>query len=140
MSGGAYYAPTIIAGLDAHSRVVREEIFGPVLAVLPFEDEDELVFQANDSVYGLACGIWTENARRAWRLARRIDAGTVWINTYKQFSISTPFGGWKHSGLGLEKGRHGVRAYMRQKSVYWGLSDFPLPWAGSEVSRTKRDV
>ncbi|MFG2769903.1 aldehyde dehydrogenase family protein [Streptomyces sp. NPDC048350] len=127
---GAYYLPTVIDGLPNSSRTCQEEIFGPVLVALPYEDEDDLVRQANDSVYGLACGIWTRDARAAWRLARRIDAGTVWINTYKQFSASTPFSGWKESGLGTEKGRDAIRAYQRQKSLYWGTSDAPLPWAG----------
>ncbi|BCK73019.1 aldehyde dehydrogenase [Streptomyces libani subsp. rufus] len=126
---GAYYLPTVLDGLPNSARTCQEEIFGPVLVALPFDDEDDLVRQANDSVYGLACGIWTRDHRAAWRLARRIDAGTVWINTYKQFSASTPFGGMKDSGLGREKGRDGIRAYQRQKSLYWGLSDAPLPWA-----------
>ncbi|MFF4758447.1 aldehyde dehydrogenase family protein [Streptomyces sp. NPDC001292] len=126
---GAYYLPTVIDGLPNSARVCQEEIFGPVLVALPYEDEDHLVQQANDSVYGLACGIWTRDARAAWRLARRIEAGTVWINTYKQFSISTPFGGMKDSGLGTEKGRDLIRAYQRQKSLYWGTEATPLPWA-----------
>ncbi|HEX7006867.1 MAG TPA: aldehyde dehydrogenase [Alphaproteobacteria bacterium] len=126
---GFFFQPTILAGLSNSARVCQEEIFGPVLCVLPFRDEDDLVAQANDSVYGLACGIWTESYRRALRVARRIEAGTVWINTYKFFSISTPFGGVKESGLGREKGRLGIRRYMRQKSLYWGLNDTPLPWA-----------
>ncbi|WP_299534293.1 aldehyde dehydrogenase family protein [uncultured Streptomyces sp.] len=126
---GAYYLPTVLAGLPNTSRTCQEEIFGPVLAVLPYDDEDDLVRQANDSVYGLACGIWTRDARAAWRIARRVEAGTVWINTYKQFSASTPFSGWKDSGLGTEKGRDAIRAYQRQKSLYWGTSDAPLPWA-----------
>lgn len=126
---GAYYLPTVLDGLPNSSRTCQEEIFGPVLVALPFDDEDDLVRQANDSVYGLACGIWTRDARAAWRLARRIDAGTVWINTYKQFSAATPFTGWKESGLGTEKGRDAIRAYQRQKSLYWGTSDAPLPWA-----------
>ncbi|MEU7635280.1 MULTISPECIES: aldehyde dehydrogenase family protein [unclassified Streptomyces] len=127
---GAYYLPTVIDRLPNSARACQEEIFGPVLIALPYEDEDDLVRQANDSVYGLACGIWTRDHRAAWRLARRIDAGTVWINTYKQFSIATPFGGMKDSGLGTEKGRDAIRAYQRQKSLYWGTSDAPLPWAG----------
>ncbi|MFF2810267.1 aldehyde dehydrogenase [Streptomyces sp. NPDC058000] len=127
---GAYYLPTVIDRLPNSARACQEEIFGPVLIALPYEDEDDLVRQANDSVYGLACGIWTRDHRAAWRLARRIDAGTVWINTYKQFSISTPFSGMKDSGLGTEKGRDAIRAYQRQKSLYWGTSDAPLPWAG----------
>ncbi|MFJ9417171.1 aldehyde dehydrogenase family protein [Streptomyces sp. NPDC101227] len=127
---GAYYLPTVIDRLPNTARVCQEEIFGPVLIALPYDDEDDLVHQANDSVYGLACGIWTRDHRAAWRLARRIDAGTVWINTYKQFSIATPFSGMKDSGLGTEKGRDAIRAYQRQKSLYWGTSDAPLPWAG----------
>ena len=126
---GAYYLPTVIDKLPNTARTCREEIFGPVLVALPYEDEDELVAQANDSDFGLACGIWTRDARAAWRLGRRIDAGTVWINTYKQFSISTPFGGMKESGLGTEKGRDLIRAYQRQKSLYWGTDTAPLPWA-----------
>lgn len=119
----------MIDSLPNSARACQEEIFGPVLVALPYEDEDELVAQANDSVYGLACGIWTRDARAAWRLGRRIEAGTVWINTYKQFSISTPFGGMKDSGLGIEKGRDLIRAYQRQKSLYWGTDSTPLPWA-----------
>lgn len=126
---GAYYEPTILAGLSNDAKTCQEEIFGPVLVVLPFDDEDDLVEQANDSVYGLACGIWTQDYRRSWRIARRVDAGMMWINTYKQFSISTPFGGMKLSGLGREKGRQGIREYMVQKSLFWGLADQPLPWA-----------
>jgi acyl-CoA reductase-like NAD-dependent aldehyde dehydrogenase len=126
---GAYYLPTVLDGLPNTSRTCQEEIFGPVLVALPYDDEDDLVRQANDSVYGLACGIWTRDARAAWHLARRIEAGTVWINTYKQFSASTPFSGWKDSGLGTEKGRDAIRAYQRQKSLYWGTSASPLPWA-----------
>ncbi|MFI0356851.1 aldehyde dehydrogenase [Actinomadura sp. 9N407] len=128
---GAYYLPTILDGVPNDAAICQEEIFGPVLVALPFEDEADLVVQANASVYGLACGIWTGDYRRAWRVARRIDAGTVWINTYKQFSISTPFGGFKESGLGREKGRDGIRGYMRQKSLYWGLDESPLPWANA---------
>lgn len=130
LSGGAFYLPTILTGVDNTAQVCREEIFGPVLVAMPFDNEDDLVVQANDSVYGLACGIWTRDLRRAWRLARRIEAGTIWINTYKQFSISTPFGGFKESGLGREKGREGIRGYMQQKSVYLGTNEAPLPWAG----------
>jgi betaine-aldehyde dehydrogenase len=126
---GAFYEPTIIDGLPNTAAACQEEIFGPVLTVLSFKDEDDLVEQANDSVYGLACGLWTADYRQAWRVARRIEAGTVWVNTYKQFSVSTPFGGMKESGLGREKGRAGIAAYSRQKSIYWGLDEAPHPWA-----------
>lgn len=128
--GGAYYLPTILDGLPNSAAICQEEVFGPVLVALPFDDEADLVAQANDTVFGLACGIWTADYRRAWRLARQVQAGTVWINTYKQFSASTPFGGVKDSGLGREKGREWIRSYMHQKALYWGLDPDPLPWAG----------
>jgi betaine-aldehyde dehydrogenase len=130
---GAFLLPTILAGLKNDSATCQEEIFGPVLVVLPFDDEDDLIAQANDSVYGLASGIWTGDYRRAWRVARRLDAGQVWINTYKQLSIATPFGGMKDSGVGREKGRQGIRQYMHQKSLYWGLKEDPLPWAATSA-------
>lgn len=130
LQGGAFYEPTILAGVSNSDAICQQEIFGPVAVILPFDDEADLIAQANDSVFGLACGIWTADYRRAWRLARAIAAGTVWINTYKQFSISTPFSGLKESGLGTEKGRDGIRSYMRQKSIYMDLSGAPIPWAG----------
>ncbi|MFC5695437.1 aldehyde dehydrogenase [Pseudomonas sp. GCM10022186] len=127
---GYFYTPTIIEGLSNDARLCQEEVFGPVLVAMPFTDEAELVEQANDSCYALAAGIWTRDFQRAWQLGRAVQAGTVWINTYKQFSISTPFGGWRDSGLGREKGRLGILQYMEQKSLYWGLNQQPLAWAG----------
>jgi betaine-aldehyde dehydrogenase len=121
LADGAYYAPTVIAGLTNAATVCQEEIFGPVLCVLPFEDDADLLRQANDSIYGLAAGIWTADFRRAWRIARALHAGTVWVNTYKQLSIATPFGGFKDSGIGREKGIGGLRLYQQVKSVYFGL-------------------
>jgi betaine-aldehyde dehydrogenase len=118
---GAFYRPTVIDGLAASATVCREEIFGPVLVALPFEGEDDLIAKVNDSVYGLACGIWTESYKRAWRVARAVEAGTVWINTYKQLSIAATFGGFKQSGIGREKGLSGLRLYQQAKSLYWGL-------------------
>jgi len=120
-ANGSYFLPTVIDGLDNSARAVREEIFGPVLAILTFRDEDDLVEQANDSDYGLACGIWTADYRRAWRIARAIDAGTVWINSYKILSIANPFGGFHASGLGREKGIEGLRSYQASKSIFFGL-------------------
>ena len=126
---GAYYRPTIISGLDNSAATCREEIFGPVLVVMPFEDECDVIAKSNDNDYGLACGIWSKDAPKCWRVAHGIRAGTVWINTYKQFSISTPFGGDGASGMGREKGRAGLRAYQRQKSIYQDLTGMPHPWA-----------
>ncbi len=127
---GYYYTPTIIEGVSNEQRICQEEIFGPVLVAMPFDNEDDLIRQANDSVYALAAGIWTRDYKRAWRIGRAVQAGNVWINTYKQFSISTPFGGWRDSGLGREKGRLGILQYMEQKAMYWGMNEQPLPWAG----------
>jgi acyl-CoA reductase-like NAD-dependent aldehyde dehydrogenase len=92
-----------------------------VLCTLPFDDEEDLLAQANDSVYGLAAGIWTADYRRAWRVARQLEAGSVWINTYKQLSISTPFGGFKQSGIGREKGITGLRLYQQSKGIYFAM-------------------
>ena len=127
---GNYYLPTIIEGLTNDQRICQEEIFGPVLVAMPFDNEEDLIAQANDSIYALAAGIWTRDYKKAWRFGRAVQAGNVWINTYKQLSISTPFGGWRDSGLGREKGRLGILQYMEQKSMYWGLNEEPLPWAG----------
>lgn len=126
---GYYYRPTILEGVKNSDQICQQEIFGPVLVAMPFDGEEELIAQANDSVYALAAGIWTRDYKRAWRIGRAVQAGTVWINTYKQFSISTPFGGWRDSGLGREKGRLGILQYMEQKSLYWGLNEQPLAWA-----------
>jgi acyl-CoA reductase-like NAD-dependent aldehyde dehydrogenase len=126
---GSYYLPTVIEGLPNSARMCREEIFGPVLALLPWQDEDDLIAQCNDNDYGLASGIWTRDHKAAWRIGRALQTGTVWVNTYKLFSISTPFSGVKMSGYGQEKGRLGILHYTRQKSFYWGLNEAPLPWA-----------
>lgn len=121
LADGAFFLPTIIAGLGNQATCVREEIFGPVLCVLPFDDEADLIEQANDSLYGLAGGVWTGNYQRARRVARALQTGLVWINTYKQLSIATPFGGFKESGIGREKGVTGIRLYQQSKGLYWSM-------------------
>lgn len=123
---GAFYLPTVIDGLPASAASCQEEAFGPVLVALPFKDEADLVAQANGTAFGLACGIWTENFQRAWRMGRALEAGSVWINTYKQSVTSTPFGGFKNSGIGREKGIDGLRLYAQIKSMYFGLHAQPL--------------
>jgi acyl-CoA reductase-like NAD-dependent aldehyde dehydrogenase len=133
---GYYYLPTVVTGLSNEARLCRDEVFGPVLAVLPFDDEDALIAAANASSYGLAAGVWTRDFPKAWRVARALQTGTVWINTYKQFSIATPFGGVKDSGLGREKGREGIRAYQAQKALYVDLTGKPHPWAAGTVAAT----
>lgn len=126
---GSYYLPTVMEGLPNSARMCQEEIFGPVLALLPWSDEADLIAQCNDNVYGLAAGIWSRDYKTVWRLGRALQTGTVWVNTYKVFSVSTPFGGVKMSGTGREKGRLGILEYTSQKSYYWGLNEAPLPWS-----------
>ena len=128
LQSGHYFEPTIIEGLTNQAHVCQEEIFGPVLVVIPFDDETSLIHDANDSIYGLAAGIWTQDYTRAFKLADTLDVGTVWINTYKVFSISTPFGGFKDSGLGREKGLESLKAYMQQKSIFLALNPQPNRW------------
>lgn len=130
---GSYYLPTVLTGVSNKARICREEVFGPVVVILPFSDEADVIAQGQDNDYGLACGIWSKDFPKCWRVARAINAGTVWVNTYKQFSISAPFGGEKDSGMGREKGREGIHAYMAQKSIYVDTTGEPLPWAASTL-------
>ncbi len=129
LAQGSYYLPTIFEGLPNTAQLCREEVFGPVLVLLPWTVEADLIAQCNDNDYGLASGVWTEDYKSAWRIGKALHTGTVWVNTYKQFSSSTPFGGVKMSGTGREKGVLGIREYMTQKSYYWGMNDAPLAWA-----------
>lgn len=124
---GAFYMPTVINGLEPGATACQTEAFGPVLVALPFANEAELIEQANGTAFGLACGIWTENFRKGWRIGRALEAGSVWVNTYKQSVTSTPFGGFKDSGLGREKGLDGMRLYAQVKSMYFGLQEAPFP-------------
>jgi betaine-aldehyde dehydrogenase len=123
LAKGAFYLPTIVAGITNKSTIAQQEIFGPVLCAMPFDNEDDLIQQANDVPYGLASGIWTADYKRAWRVARALEAGMVWINTYKQFSTAAPFGGCKDSGLGREKGLQGIRTYQQVKTMFWSMSE-----------------
>ncbi len=132
LSEGAYYRPTILAVRSNADRIAQEEIFGPVAVVIPFNDERDLIEQANDTVYGLACGIWAEDYRRALRVARAVRAGTVWINTYKTISPAMPFGGFGDSGMGRECGLEGIRPYQGTKSYYLNLNPAPVNWPPSQ--------
>jgi len=125
---GAYFEPTVIALPNNSAQVAQEEIFGTVAVVLRFTDEDDLVAQANDTVFGLAAGIWTRDYKCALRVARRIRAGTIWINSYKQTAVNMPFGGFKQSGLWRECGVEGLRYYQETKSVYLSLANRATHW------------
>jgi aldehyde dehydrogenase (NAD+) len=115
---GWFVEPTIFGGVHNRMRIAQEEVFGPVLAVIPFKDEDEAIAVGNDVVYGLAAGVWTQNVRRALRMAERLQAGTVWINTYRAVSYLSPFGGYQRSGIGRESGRGMIKEYLQVKSVW----------------------
>jgi aminomuconate-semialdehyde/2-hydroxymuconate-6-semialdehyde dehydrogenase len=116
-SDGCYVQPTILTGLDAAARCVREEIFGPVCHVTPFDDEQEAIALANDTEYGLCAAIWTSDVRRAHRVSARIDAGMVWVNTWFLRDLRTPFGGLKRSGIGREGGAYSIEFYTELKNI-----------------------
>jgi acyl-CoA reductase-like NAD-dependent aldehyde dehydrogenase len=124
--GGYFYEPTVLTDVDNSMRVVREEIFGPVAAVMPFETEEEVARLANDTEYGLAAGIWTSNLSRAHRFAARLEAGTIWINTYRAMSPMSPRQGFKNSGVGIEHGTETIKEYTRLKSVWVNTSEDPV--------------
>ena len=117
--GGKYFVkPTIFTGVDNKMRIAQEEVFGPVLSVIKFKDEDDAVRIANDIAYGLGAGVWTQSVKRAHTMARKIKAGTVWVNTYRAVSFMMPFGGYKASGLGRENGAEAIEGYLQTKSVW----------------------
>jgi aldehyde dehydrogenase (NAD+) len=126
LRNGFFVRPTIIEDVSNDMRIAREEIFGPVLSVLRFRDEEEVVRMANDSDYALAAGVWTKSLSRAHRMATRLDAGTVWVNTYRALSPLSPFGGFKQSGYGKEGGEPVMHEYTRLKSVWVNLSEEPV--------------
>jgi acyl-CoA reductase-like NAD-dependent aldehyde dehydrogenase len=128
--GGYFFTPTIFDDVKNNMRVAQEEIFGPVVSVITFKDEDDLIKQANDTIYGLSAGIWTRDITRAHRFAREIKAGVVWINTFNMFNAASPFGGYKQSGYGREMGRHALDLYTQVKSVWVDLSGRPIGWFG----------
>jgi len=115
---GWFVEPTIFTGVTPEMRIAKEEVFGPVLSVIPFDDEDEAVRIANDTIYGLAAGVWTTSMRRALSMSERLEAGTVWVNTYRAVSYMSPFGGYKRSGIGRESGIEAIREYLQTKSVW----------------------
>ena len=120
---GFWYPPTVLAPVSNDDEAAREEIFGPVVAVIPFEDEEDAIRLANDTVYGLSGSIWTENGAKALRVARRIETGVISINSNTSVRVATPFGGFKQSGVGRELGPHALDHYTEVKNVYISTED-----------------
>ncbi|MGE5098218.1 MAG: aldehyde dehydrogenase [Betaproteobacteria bacterium] len=120
---GLFYKPTILHRAPAASQIMNEEVFGPVLALTPFRDDEEALRVANATRFGLAAGLWTRDVRRAHTMARRLQAGTVWINTYRALTFNSPFGGYKNSGLGRANGMESIEQYLQTKSVWCELSE-----------------
>jgi len=121
--GGQFIEPTIFTDVTPGMRIAREEVFGPVLSIIGFDDEKDAIRIANDTTYGLAAGIWTQNMGRAFRVSSAIKAGTVWVNTYRAVSYMMPFGGMKHSGIGRESGIEALDEYLETKSTWISYSE-----------------
>lgn len=117
-TGGQFIEPTIFTDVRNDMRIAQEEVFGPVLAVIPFEDEADALRIANDIDFGLAAGVWTKDMGCALRMSERLKAGTVWVNTYRAVSYTSPFGGYKQSGIGRESGLEAIKEYLQVKSVW----------------------
>ncbi len=120
---GFWYPPTVLAPVSNEDEAAREEIFGPVVAVIPFDDEEDAIRQANDTPYGLSGSVWTRNGAKALRVARRIETGVISINSNTSVRVATPFGGFKQSGVGRELGPHALDAYTEVKNVYISTED-----------------
>ncbi|SMO38905.1 betaine-aldehyde dehydrogenase [Melghirimyces algeriensis] len=132
LKNGFFVEPTIFDGCDSSMRIVQEETFGPILTIETFKTEEEAVRLANDSIYGLAGGIWTQDVNRAQRVSRKLRMGTVWINDFHPYFPQAPWGGYKQSGIGRELGKAGLEEYTEQKHIFQNLNPQPMHWFGQD--------
>lgn len=126
LGAGQFVEPTIFTGVRNSMRIAQEEVFGPVLAVIPFDDENDAIAIGNDIAYGLAAAVWTRDLKRAMLMTEKLKAGTVWVNNYRATSFTSPFGGYKESGIGRESGTEAIKEYLHTKCV-WISSDLEVP-------------
>ena len=122
---GAFYQPTILVNVNNKMRIAQEEVFGPVLVIIPFHSEEEVIAMANDSEYGLGGGVFTRDINRAFRVARGVETGRMWVNTYNQLPEKAPFGGYKKSGIGRETHAMILNAYTQVKNIFIDLEETP---------------
>jgi betaine-aldehyde dehydrogenase len=130
LQSGFYYLPTLFTGCTADMRIVREEVFGPVISVEKFTTEEEAIHLANDTVYGLSAGFWTRDPDRIYRVSRALRFGTVWINDFNIYFTQAPWGGYKQSGMGRELGKTGLEEYTEIKHIYQNHATKPMNWFG----------
>ncbi|MCM2276333.1 MAG: aldehyde dehydrogenase family protein, partial [Candidatus Didemnitutus sp.] len=126
LGAGQFVEPTIFTGVNNKMRIAQEEVFGPVLCVIPFKDEQDAVRIGNDVLYGLAGAVWTKSLHRAMYVTDKLKAGTVWVNNYRATSYTSPFGGYKRSGIGRESGADAIKEYLETKCV-WISTDLDVP-------------
>ena len=126
LGAGMFIEPTIFTDVKNSMRIAQEEVFGPVLAVIPFDDEAEAIAIGNDVIYGLAAAVWTKSLHRAMVMTDKLKAGTIWVNNYRATSFTSPFGGYKNSGIGRESGMETIKEFLHTKCV-WISTDLDVP-------------
>ena len=128
MNRGYYVEPTIFSNVDSDMTIAKEEIFGPVVSVMPYENEEDAIRIANTTDYGLAAAVWTRDIYKAFRVVKELEAGIVWVNHMQPTMVEAPWGGYKASGFGRELGHWGVEEYLETKQVYINLDEKPIGW------------
>jgi len=132
LKDGFFYEPTLFVDCENDMRIVQEEVFGPVITIEKFKTEEEVIARANDTIYGLSAGFWTQNADRMERVSRALQFGTVWVNDFNVYFVQAPWGGYKQSGLGRELGKIGLEEYTEVKHIFRNYAPEPFNWFGTK--------